>query len=67
MEVEAGGGGAELLEVLDGLRGAEGVLEGDAFGELDAAQEFVEVDVTLFVAGYLGSDAVVGDRAMTMS
>ena len=37
--------------MLDGLRGAEGVLEGDAFGELDAAQEFFEGDVALFVGG----------------
>jgi hypothetical protein len=39
-------------------------LEGDAFDVLDAAQELVEGDVALLVAGNLRSDAVVSNRTI---
>ena len=39
-------------------------MEGDAFDVLDAAQELVEGDVALLVAGNLRADAIVGDGAI---
>ena len=42
-----------FLEFVNSPLGAEGVLEGDAFDVLDAAQELVEGDVALLVAELL--------------
>ena len=49
------------MEFVNSPLGAEGVLEGNTFDVLDAAQKFVEGDVALLESGDLCSDTVVGD------